>query len=136
MFQELRTSKIFGPTFAILFRRKNRVQIFFSFSRRQDFTFMATFGCVPLGSTWDQIRTGGHVKRKVRKTIFCWWIYFSCPSFFYIFRSRSARVRLRELKCVVSTNKNEGNKKQDNTCLLHTIHYENEVCGSDRDEIR
>ena len=86
MFQEIRTSKIFSPNFCHTFSEKEqRINLLWPRSSSRFYFFGYFFGCVPSGSIWDQIRrTGGHVVRKVRKTIFCWWIYFFRPSQFCI----------------------------------------------------
>ena len=105
MFQELRTSKIFFPMQLLpyFFGEWTRDKSFLASLVGKLFLFGYFLG-VSLHEALETRRTGGHVVRKVRKTIFCWWICFSCPRYICIFRSGSARGRSREVKCVVSTN--------------------------------
>ena len=68
------------------------------------FYFYGYFLCVSLQDALETRFGGREVMLCARwEKLFCWWICFSCPSYVCIFRSGSARVRSRELKCVVSS---------------------------------
>ena len=68
------------------------------------FYFYGYFLCVSLQDALETRFGGREVMLCARwEKLFCWWICFSCPFYICIFRSGSARVRSRELKCVVSS---------------------------------